>query len=30
VVVTDVDESSSVGTFSGSTAAKAGDVVKSM
>jgi len=30
VVITDVDEASSVGTFSGSTPAKAGDVVKSM
>jgi curli biogenesis system outer membrane secretion channel CsgG len=30
VVISDVDESSSVGTFSGSTPAKVGDVVKSM
>ena len=30
VVITDVDEASSVGTYSGSTPAKAGDVVKSM
>jgi curli biogenesis system outer membrane secretion channel CsgG len=30
VVVTEVDEGSAVGTFSGSAAAKAGDVVKSM
>jgi curli biogenesis system outer membrane secretion channel CsgG len=30
VVITDVDEASSVGTFSGATPAKAGDVVKSM
>jgi curli biogenesis system outer membrane secretion channel CsgG len=30
VVITDVDEGSAVGTFSGGTPAKAGDVVKSM
>ncbi len=30
VTITDVDEASSVGTFSGSSPAKAGDVVKSM
>ncbi len=30
VVITDVDEGSSVGTFNGGTPAKAGDVVKSM
>jgi hypothetical protein len=30
VVITDVDETSSVGSFSGATPAKTGDVVKSM